>query len=179
MKPRNSNTDRYKNESRWLLLHTPPLSHSGQRRGLLRHHTVRSTTSHTLLPFQSNWTDTHNMSSEAAGHKTGGEKKRKKKNRAFTFLLWPRWERTHTHTHDKTLTKQGKEKSTKSNLKKYKNRASCIEALCINVTIINYKKITNVQVFHSLALKADGMWFPIGILAELFHFSHLSKHFST
>lgn len=176
MKPRNTNTDRYKNESRWLLLHTPPLSHSGQRRGLLRHHTVRSTTSHTLLPFQSNWTDTHNMSSEAAGHKTGGEKKEKKE----IVLLHSCCDRAeNARTHEKTLTKQGKEKSTKSNSKKYKNRASCIEALCINVTIINYKKITNVQVFHSLALKADGMWFPIGILAELFHFSHLSKHFST
>lgn len=179
MKPRNSNTDRYKNESRWLLLHTPPLSHSGQRRGLLRHHTVRSTTSHTLLPFQSNWTDTHNMSSEAAGHKTGGEKKEKKKSCFYIPAVTALRTHAHTHTHEKTLTKQGKEKSTKSNLKKYKNRASCIEALCINVTIINYKKITNVQVFHSLALKADGMWFPIGILAELFHFSHLSKHFST
>lgn len=179
MKPRNSNTDRYKNESRWLLLHTPPLSHSGQRRGLLRHHTVRSTTSHTLFPFQSNWTDTHNMSSEAAGHKTGGEKKEKKKSCFYIPAVTALRTHAHTHTHEKTLTKQGKEKSTKSNLKKYKNRASCIEALCINVTIINYKKITNVQVFHSLALKADGMWFPIGILAELFHFSHLSKHFST
>lgn len=176
MKPRNSNTDRYKNESRWLLLHTPPLSHSGQRRGLLRHHTVRSTTSHTLFPFQSNWTDTHNMSSEAAGHKTGGEKK---ESCFYIPAVTALRTHAHTHTHEKTLTKQGKEKSTKSNLKKYKNRASCIEALCINVTIINYKKITNVQVFHSLALKADGMWFPIGILAELFHFSHLSKHFST
>lgn len=56
------------------------------------------------------------MSSEAAGHKTGGEKK-EKKNRAFTFLLWPRWERTHTHTHEKTLTKQGKEKIHKEQLK--------------------------------------------------------------
>lgn len=57
------------NERRWLVLHQPTMSHSGQRRGLLQCPTAQSNSSPSTAP-SAKLSNTHNMSSEAPGHKT-------------------------------------------------------------------------------------------------------------
>lgn len=132
----------------------------------------------TLLPLQSNWTDTLNMSSEAPGHKTGK-----------TVLLHSCCNHTlcrHTYAHQKTPTEvpyhtQGRKRKnlqrpSQRNMRKWLHAWTAYAQYYITITVAVKD---NKHAAFSLPFIAHGVCYHAGILAQVFHLSIYPNIFST